>query len=284
MGRIHFITALLLVGPSLAQADAPDRVVAIGDLHGDLDNAINALQLTGAVDAAGHWIGGKTTLVQTGDTTDRGPDSRAILDLMATLGDEASQAGGTVVALLGNHEVMNLQGDLRYVDPGDFAAFGGPEARAAAFGPAGQYGQWLLQRDISAKVGDTVYCHGGITQTWAEKGIAGINAEARQAIVAGAGPVLGSEGPLWYRGYVQEPEASACPKLQQALDTLGAKRMVVGHTTRRDGKVEARCGGALLVIDIGIADHYGGHLGAIEIVDGDAKALYPTGSVDLVDP
>ena len=60
--------------------------------------------------------------------------------------------------------------------------------------------------------------------------------------------------------------------------------MVVGHTTRSDGKVESRCGGRLLVIDIGIADHYGANLGAIELTDDDARALYPSGTVDLVDP
>ena len=95
---------------------------------------------------------------------------------------------------------------------------------------------------------------------------------------------MAEQGPLWYRGYVLEPEGSACLTLQTALTALDADRMVVGHTTRRDGRVESRCGGALLVIDIGIADAYGSNLGCIEIVNGDARALYPSGPTDLADP
>ena len=279
-----FAPALATLWLTAASAQAPDRVVAVGDLHGDLDNAIAALALTGAVDARGAWIGGKTTLVQTGDTTDRGPESGAVIDLMMRLQTEAAAAGGKVVTLLGNHEVMNLHGDLRYVHPGDFTAYGGPQARAQAYGPDGKHGRWLIDQPLVAKVGDTVFCHGGVAPEWAAKGVQSVNQEGRLAIVSGGGPVLGSDGPLWYRGFVQDPEAVACPALRQSLGALGAKRMVVGHTTRRDGQVEARCGGALLVIDIGISDHYGGNLGAIEIVGGDAAALYPSGRQDLEDP
>jgi hypothetical protein len=83
---------------------------------------------------------------------------------------------------------------------------------------------------------------------------------------------------------VQAPEADACPALEKALKALGATRMVVGHTTRRDGKVASRCDGRLAVIDIGIADHYGAHLGGWRSDAGDARAVYPTGTVDLPDP
>ena len=256
----------------------------MGDLHADLDNAIEVLRLAGLVDADGAWTGGETILVQTGDTTDRGPDSKALLELMRTLPAQAEAAGGRVIPLIGNHEMMNLLGDWRYVHPGDVEAYGGKEARVAAFSADGPDGEWIANADVVAQVGDSVFVHGGVTKRWAERGIDGINDAARVAMRAQTGEVLGEAGPLWYRGYVQEPETQACPALKAALDVLGARRMLVGHTTRRDGKVQARCNGALLVIDIGIADHYGANLGAVEIVDGDARALYPSGVVDLPDP
>jgi hypothetical protein len=116
-------------------------------------------------------------------------------------------------------------------------------------------------------------------------GLDGINALA-SAAVDGQVPTsaLGPESPIWFRGYVNEPEAQACPQLAEALRALDARRMVVGHTTQESGQVLSRCGGALLVIDVGIADHYGGHLGAIELVDGDARAISAGGPRDLPDP
>lgn len=270
--------------PAPEPVDQPARIVAVGDLHADLDNALAVLKLAGVTDDEGRWAGGETVLVQTGDTTDRGPDSGALLDLMQTLPAQAEAAGGRVVPLVGNHEVMNLLGDWRYVDPGDVEAYGGLDARKKAFALDGDDGKWISQASVVAKVGDAVFVHGGVTEEYAKLGVDAINDQARQAMRSGGGPVLGERGPLWFRGYVTDPEASACPALARALGALGAKRMVVGHTTRRDGKVEERCGGRLLVIDIGIADHYGANLGAIEIVGGDAKAIYPSGVVDLADP
>lgn len=268
-----------------ARGALPARVVAVGDLHGDLDQALTVLRMAGVVDAEGGWAGGSTVLVHTGDTLDRGPQSREILDLWRRLEREAPADGGRVVVLLGNHESMNLLGDWRYVDADDVAGFGGVAARRTALSADGPYGAWLLEHDLVARVGDTVFVHGGITPTWAEAGIDRINTEAREALRAGrAAPVLGESGPQWYRGYVLDPESEACPELGRSLERLGAARMVVGHTTRRDGRIEARCGGRLLVIDVGISEHYGGHVAALEIVRGDARALYPDGPVDLPDP
>jgi hypothetical protein len=110
-------------GPSKTSADAPESVVAIGDVHGDFDDFVAILQRTGLIDKQNHWTGGKTTFVQVGDLLDRGPKPREVMDLMMSLEKEAAQAGGRVVSLLGNHEVMNVMGDLRYVTVENYASF-----------------------------------------------------------------------------------------------------------------------------------------------------------------
>ena len=273
----------------ITQNTVPDaetsRVVAIGDLHADLEATTRTLQMAGLIDSTGAWIGGDTTLVQTGDTTDRGPDSKAVIELLIRLSTEAESAGGRVVTLLGNHEVMNLHGDWRYVSPGDVADFGSVAARQAALAPTEPLGAWLRKQDIVARVGNTVYAHGGVTATWAGKGIEGINAAASEAIrLDPRAAVLGEEGPLWFRGYLLADESIACAELASALAALGARRMVVGHTTQRSGRIATRCDGALIGVDTGISAHYGGHLSALEIRNGDARAIYPTGSEDLPDP
>lgn len=127
-----FLFALLLAcGASFAAPrqiddhhwDRVERIVAIGDLHGDFPSYLALLQAAGLVDRRGHWSGGKTHLVQTGDIPDRGPDTRRIITHMARLAKEAARRGGHVHNLMGNHEAMNVYGDLRYVTPGEFAAF-----------------------------------------------------------------------------------------------------------------------------------------------------------------
>jgi hypothetical protein len=124
--------ALLTLTPrsSVAQsADNPcdirttERIVAIGDVHGAYDPFVSILTKAGLIDARQRWSGGRAILVQTGDVLDRGAASRRVLDLIKRLEQEASRAGGRVYALLGNHEVMRMQGDLRYVSTGEYEAF-----------------------------------------------------------------------------------------------------------------------------------------------------------------
>ncbi len=120
--------------PVKDKAEPPESVVAIGDVHNDFDDFVAILQRTGLTDKQNHWTGGKTTFVQVGDLLDRGPKPREVMDLMMALEKEAPQTGGRVVCLLGNHEVMNIMGDLRYVIPMNYASFadGNSEKRQKA--------------------------------------------------------------------------------------------------------------------------------------------------------
>lgn len=100
-----------------------ERLVAVGDLHGDYQNYLAVLQAAELINAKGKWIGGATHLVQTGDIPDRGPDTILIIQHMEKLAREARKKGGRVHNLMGNHEAMNVYGDLRYVTAQEYAAF-----------------------------------------------------------------------------------------------------------------------------------------------------------------
>ncbi|MBI1187560.1 MAG: protein-tyrosine-phosphatase, partial [Alphaproteobacteria bacterium] len=119
------VLAVIAARPAWAQAEWDDvaRVVVIGDLEGDVEKFDDMLIDAGLTDADGDWIGGAAHLVQLGDIPDRGPNSRAIMDHLMRLERQARRAGGRVHALIGNHEAMNVEGDLRYVHPGEYAAF-----------------------------------------------------------------------------------------------------------------------------------------------------------------
>jgi hypothetical protein len=108
---------------AVTTAGAEERIVAVGDIHGNYDGFVSILQAAGLIDEATHWIGGRTTFVQTGDVFDRGVEVRKVLDLLMRLEGEAAAAGGRVIPLLGNHEGMNLIGFYRDVNPDVYATF-----------------------------------------------------------------------------------------------------------------------------------------------------------------
>ena len=139
---IHIASKVLLwcaavtFGAPATAADAADRIIAFGDVHGGATELNALLEALALIDDAGNWTGGTTQLVSLGDLLDRGPDSRAVMDLLMKLEDQAAAAGGAVHLVLGNHELMNLTGDLRYVSAAEYAAFQAEEnadERARAF-------------------------------------------------------------------------------------------------------------------------------------------------------
>ena len=112
---------------------APGRVVAIGDVHGDARAFEEVISLAGLYRPSEGWIGGNAVLVQIGDVLDRGDEEAQVLALIRQLKAQAAAAGGRVVTLLGNHEILNACGVTAFVPPSAAGAFG-PD-RAAAFRP-----------------------------------------------------------------------------------------------------------------------------------------------------
>ncbi|MCW8831268.1 MAG: metallophosphoesterase [Gammaproteobacteria bacterium] len=113
-------TLLFLVSVAYAQPSSwtdIDRIVAVGDVHGDYDQFVKTLRAANVINTNNKWIGGKTHLVQIGDILDRGPDSRKVMDLLMELETQALVAGGYIHALIGNHEAMVKYQDLHYAHP-----------------------------------------------------------------------------------------------------------------------------------------------------------------------
>jgi hypothetical protein len=271
----------------------PARIVAMGDLHGDLAAARKALRLAGAIDAKDAWIGGKLVVVQTGDAVDRGDDDRAILDLLERLKGEAAKAGGELVAMSGNHEIMNASFDFRYVTPGAFTTFAdvapkngevatalsqmAPESRgrAAAFAPGGPYAAMIARRPVIHRIGDTMFVHGGILPKHVTYGIDRLNSETSAWLLGEKSEpprqLTGEDGPIWTRMYSAAPGAEECATLTKTLGMLGAKRMVMGHTVQRNG-VTTACDSKAWRIDVGMSKFYEGPIQAIAI-EGDVVTV-----------
>lgn len=151
--RRRFVTALAwlllcslaAVAPAQAQP-APQRVVAIADIHADLDAFVAILKQARLLDESGAWVADSTTLVQTGDSIDRGPKMRETLDLLMALEKQAQRKNSRAIALLGNHEVMNIVGDLRYVTAENFASFADKNSEKRRERAWEAYVQWSKDR------------------------------------------------------------------------------------------------------------------------------------------
>ena len=198
----EFLKWVLLCGLLLGVlAAAPQgngqRIVAIGDIHGDLDAFVAILQRAHLIDPSTRWSGGRAILVQTGDFLDRGPKARDVMDLLMSLQKDAQRQGGRVVVLMGNHEAMNLFGDLRYVTANDYASFADDQTaarkktadasrppgyyeRCAAFGPNGKYGRWIRSLPAIARIQDSIFLHGGISPD-----VASYSVEQLNEVIAG---------------------------------------------------------------------------------------------------
>jgi Calcineurin-like phosphoesterase len=218
-----------------------NRVVAFGDVHGAYTDWTSMLQEVGVIDQQLNWSGGSTHLVSLGDLIDRGPGSRAVVELLMKLEQQARQAGGAVHLVLGNHEVMVMSGDLRYVSIAEFAAFasdetaaerdalyaqyrrynpGGDEAAVRAgfdenhppgfiglrkaFAPDGHLGSWLQQQPLVLKVNDKVYMHGGIADSVSQDSLEELNKKVSGELkeFLGAMDTLRKAGVMpWYVNY-----------------------------------------------------------------------------------
>ena len=284
--------AIAAAAPPLRLPAAP-RIVAIGDLHGDLDATRRAFRLAGAIDEHDRWIGGSLVVVQTGDVLDRGDDEREILDLFQHWQDDAARAGGGFYPLNGNHELMNAAADLRYITAGGYRDFRGAtpaargeidstlgeylksvRARIAAFHPGGEYARVLAKRNVVLIIGDNVFVHGGVLPEHVTYGLDRANTES-QAWLRGDGPkpeLLLKRGSLvWARDYSKDPDDDDCDHLQVVLDALSVKRMIVAHTPHEG--IVSYCDNRVWCIDTGMSAVYGGPTQVLEITGDTVRVL-----------
>lgn len=300
------------VSAASCEISGVERVVAIGDVHGAYDRYVEILRETGLIDADLKWTGGKTHLVQLGDTLDRGPDSRKALELTRRLIEQAAAAGGQVHQLLGNHEIMRMLGDTRYVTPGEFQAFVTdqseqlrkrfldtvkPEIREEvlsktplgwvemrlAFQPDGDYAKWLTTLNTVVNINGVMFLHGGISPPVADQSCETINDMVRRDMTADFEKTISDplkslaareDGPLWYRGLVLQPDT-----FESEVDTILTKQhvttIVVAHTVTSN-RIVSRWGGKVYAIDTGMQPAYvqGGRASALEFRNGSVTAIY----------
>lgn len=223
---------------------APDKIFAISDIEGEFEAFRNLLIANKIIDNQYNWIFGKGHMVICGDLFDRGKEVPATLWLLYKLEQDARAKGGYVHTILGNHDIMNLSGDVRYVTPKYFenAKFLNAEYMEL-YAPDTELGRWLRSKNLIEKIGDNLCLHAGVAPA-----INGLNmsleeinkicrpnydkAKKKDQFTDQRALVFfdGTKSSLfWYRGYFNEPKIEE-KDLDETLNLYKVKRVIVGHT------------------------------------------------------
>jgi hypothetical protein len=245
--------------------DVP-RIFAVSDIHGEYEAFANILLHAGIVDEDLHWRWGSGHLVVLGDVFDRGDMVTECLWLIYRLEQEAARVGGQVHYTLGNHELMALQGDLRYVNPKYLAGIAGSGVSYSdLYGPGMEMGRWIRSKHVAIKLNDIVFVHGGLSQEAVERDLSlgELNIMAREGIDLRSYDIIFNQswnflfdasGPFWFRGYHGDMngwyDRVSHRELNRILEFYEASAIVVGHTDI--GTLESLYDGRVFGIDVSL--------------------------------
>ncbi|CAJ1025762.1 putative Calcineurin-like phosphoesterase [Leishmania utingensis] len=267
------------------------RIIAVGDVHGDADNFLKILRIANLIEdsAAGasdvldsppRWKYSssqisdttvRTTLVQVGDLIDRGEQDLETLNIAISLQEQTAQSGSQdkVVLLIGNHELLNLQGHYHYVNEKNHGGFMSKALRAEGMKVTGVFGKYIVDNFKVAHIDEGVlFVHGGIETGMNIKDVDALNEDVRSALRQNIfrHSFLRSSGPLWTRKMIMASMSDECADVEAALKQLNASRVVVGHTPQESGHIGQYCGGQVLAIDVGISRWMYDRAVALELV------------------
>jgi len=262
-----------------------NRVIAVGDIHGDYQKLEDVLRHAKLIDSNNNWIATNTALVQTGDLMDRGSDIQKILDLLFSLKEQAKKKNSEVILLLGNHEVMNFRGNYQFVSLSDFNSFGSLSKREQAFSTSGKYGKIMRKEmKLTTAINDSIFVHGGLLPKFAVESIDDMNSKVQKILMNAPSfeeiydlhqknktveiyqtPYFSEEGPLFTRDLISKDEDELCASIEQTLKFTNTKRMIVGHNPQDYGEIRTRCNGKVIFIDLGMSSCYGNYFGYLEI-------------------
>ena len=223
-----------------------DKMLVVSDIEGDFRSFIKLLRAGNVIDENFNWTFGNGNLVLVGDFLDRGRQVTEVLWLIYALEDKAKAAGGYVHYILGNHEIMDLSGDTRYVNPKYF-----DNARLMQksydnlYDDNSELGRWLKTKNVVEKIGALLFVHGGISKEVNNLGISitKINQFVRpyysksreQYFDPAVSTILNQKvGPFWYRGYYDETQKAKPEQINKTLSKYKLTGIITGHTVYAD--------------------------------------------------
>jgi hypothetical protein len=280
-----------------------DRIIVIGDIHGDRSKLLEGLILARLIDN-NNWIGGNTIVVQVGDQIDSCnrnmgpieqcnviqrsddiPDDINILYFMTELHKKASKHGGAVYSLVGNHEIMNVTGDMTYVSHQNLSSFDketgsyikGREKRIELFQPGNSIANFLAcSRQLALVIGSNLFVHGGIIPIIASKyrNINDINmlltlfllGELEEPYLFNDLFTSGKTSPLWTR--VFGFKINNCDDYLKPLEKIyNVNNIFVGHTPQIKHGITQQCNNRVWMTDIGMSRAFNNPVSKAQVLE-----------------
>ena len=238
-----------------------DKIFALSDMEGDFSSFRKLLQAAGVIDNNFNWTFGTGHLVVDGDFLDRGSQVTEVLWLIYSLEQKAKAAGGYVHYILGNHEIMNMSNDLRYVNSKYFHDVKLMHINyEKLYEKNSEIGRWLRTKNVIEKIGNLVFLHGGISEELnsLDLSIARINKLARpyydmsneESTDQTMNTILsGKVGPFWYRGYYKKDDKVTPEEMNNILSKFSVTHIITGHTIAAD-TISAWYEGKVIDLDV----------------------------------
>jgi len=255
------------------------RIIAIGDVHGDIKKLKILFLKAGLMKKKKNgqylWIGKDTYVVQVGDQLDYGGRDSGVIDdsselavllFMDSMDKKARKHKGRVISLLGNHELMNVLGDFRYVSRKGINDFGGEYKRKKLFAPGGKLAKYLAYNRIGiVQIGKWVFVHGSLLPFWVKNfKLQELNKKIKQYLLGNISLeqdnilkeiITGQDSFFWTREYGFPSNNNYCKNVNKTLKLLNATGMVIGHTIHE--KITSDCSNKLWKIDVALSRAFG---------------------------
>lgn len=253
----------------------PEKLLVLSDIEGEFEAGRKLLLAAGVIDKQYNWTFGKGQVVIAGDLFDRGRDVLPWLWLLYSLEAKAAAAGGWVHVILGNHDIMQLNGDYRYTNARYFkhAWIAGRDIRHL-FGADTELGRWLRSKNIIEKGGDYLFMHAGLSPDVLQKQLSlqAINdicrpyySVPRKEMPDSLHLFFDARSPFWYRGYFTKPQAPEA-LVDSTLEQYGCRTIVVGHTIT-DTTIVSYYNGKVIGVDV---NQHEGHHAAL-LIEGNSR-------------
>jgi len=252
-----------------------NKQFVLSDMEGNFRSFRKLLQANQIIDSNYNWTFGDGHLILAGDFVDRGNQQTELLWLIYSLEDKAKAAGGHVHFILGNHEIMNLSGDFRYLNP----KYKETESIlnksiVDLYGEKSEMGQWLRTKNVVEEIGSILYLHAGISSAvnTIDVSINKLNKLVRPFYSDNKYEyddnrteiLMGDLGPFWYRGYYMGSTRAVQSQIDSTLSIYKVKKIVTGHSVVAD-TISVHFNGKVFNTDV---HHAGGHSEAM-LIEGD---------------